>query len=189
MKNMSSFKISAMIIIGGLLFFAYEIYDFNTTDVPRLESETARLESQNSEKQRELRKLQEFAQNIDKIKQDLHEINLQLESALEHMPRTFNLSELLRKLNLLAENSGIDLASFRPRRSNERKENTFYSTISIEFDIRGTFAQTLVFFDQLSRLKRIVNIETLSMKAIDVQKSGPLMASTQAVIRTYRFTE
>jgi type IV pilus assembly protein PilO len=187
----ATIQLAIAIVAVGAGIFGYEIYDFQTNEVPKLEQESARLEAQITSKQKELRHLQEFVQNIDKIKQELHEINLQLESALEHMPRGFNLSELLRKLTLLAQNSGVELSSFRPKKTPEKKEGSFYATTQIDFELKGTFPQTLVFMDQLSRLKRIVNIETLELKTSDAsaQRSGALVAATTATIKTYRFTE
>jgi type IV pilus assembly protein PilO len=184
-------QIALCIVALGIGIFCYETYDFHTNDVPKMEQEVQRLQGLVSDKQRELKKLQEFSQNIDKIKQELHEINLQLESALEHMPRTFNLAELLRKLTMLAQNSGVELVTFRPHRSDEKKDGAFYSTIAIEFELKGTFPQTLVFLDQLSRLKRIVNIEVLRIRPVDSSssRSGALLATTNTTIRTFRFTE
>lgn len=189
MKNHVNLSITILLIGAGTL--AYEIYDFQTVDIPRMEQETTRLETAVGNKQNDLRKLQEFAQNIEKIKQDLRQLNLQLESALEHMPRTFNLSELLRKLTMLAQNSGIELATFKPRKAEEKQQGSFYSTIKIDFDLRGTFSQTLVFLDQLSRLKRIVNVDSLRMRIADgsPQHAGSMVCSTQATINTFRFTE
>ena len=175
----------------GLGVAGYQFHEFQSNDVPRMENEIAKLEADVSQKQAEIRTLQEFAMNIENIKLELRELNVQLEAALEHMPRGYNLSGLLRKLTMIAQNSGIDLASFKPKRSEERGEGAFYSTILIDCDLRGTFTQTLVFLDQVSRLKRIVNVETLKFKPAEgaPQRSGAIVTQTQVSLRTYRFAE
>lgn len=158
-----------------------------------MEAERRALEGQIATKQSELRRLQDFARNIELIKQELRELNLQLESALEHMPRQFNLSGLLRKLSMLAQNSGLELYTFRPAQNEERGEGTFYSTLAIDFEMKGSFTQVLLFLDQVSRLKRIINAEDLRVSTITNvgpnAKPGPTALLVQARVRTYRFSE
>lgn len=201
MKN----KLQIMVAIIGLGFAygIYSFYDFWATEFPIYEAEEQQMVQKIATLEAESQKLQNFAKNIQSIKQEFRELNLQLEAVLEHMPRTFNLASLLRKLTMLAQNSGIEILVFKPRRDvqvtkpqdpNNPAPPTFYETISVEFALKGPFTQTLVFFDQLARLKRIVNVDSLKM--ITQRDSGttplrgaPILASTDVVIRTYRFTE
>lgn len=187
MKN--RFQIVLLLIIAGIGYGGYEYYDFSHTEVPQMEQERQQLEQTLTQRQSEYNKLKEFATNIEKIKLELRELNLQLESALEHMPRTFNFPGLLRKLTMLAQSSGVELSSFKPAKS-EQKGDSFYSTIGIDFDLRGSFTQSLVFFDQVSRLKRIINIDSLKMNVREgPQRSGGVNAETIVALRTYRFVE
>jgi type IV pilus assembly protein PilO len=184
-------QIAAIVVVLGFGYSIYEFFDFRSTDVPKMEAERNAREKEMADRTAELKKLKDFANNIEVIKQELRELNLQLELALEHMPRTFNLSGLLRKLTMLAQNSGVELSSFKPKSAEVREEGTFYSTVGIEFDLRGTFTQTLVFLDQVSRLKRIVNVDSLKMDVVPnaAQRAGALVAKSAVAIRTYRFSE
>lgn len=189
----SKLILAFLFLAGGFGYAAYEYYDFTTTEIPQMEAQRSEVERKFASKQQEYNRLKEFAQNIETIKQELRELNLQLETAQEHMPRQFNLSGLLRKLTMLAQNSGVELSSFRPAKQEARGDGTFYSTINIDFEMRGTFTQCLVFFDQVSRLKRIVNIESLKMVVRDTSSStrsnNGLVSETTGQIRTYRFTD
>ena len=179
------------IILIGVGYAGKEYYDFQSTDIPQMEAQRLSLETQITQKQSELKRLQEFARNIEQIKLELRELNLQLESALEFMPRQFNLAGLLRKLTLLAQNSGLELFTFRPSPKEERPQGAFYSTLSIDFDLRGTFTQILVFLDQVSRLKRIINPEQLRLSADGNAKNrtGAMVLTTLAKVKTFRFAE
>lgn len=189
----SNLKAALLILLLGIMYGGYEYYEFQNTEVPQMESERQALEAQVTQLQGELRKLQEFARNIEQIKVELKELNLQLESALEYMPRQFNLSALLRKLTMLAQNSGLELFTFRPAQNEERQGQNFYSTLGINFELKGNFTQILLFLDQISRLKRIVNTETLRMSVRgDPSRRGVASATTlsvQALVKTYRFSE
>jgi type IV pilus assembly protein PilO len=189
-------QIAAGIITLGFFIGIYEFYDFWSVDFPELKVQEDAKERQVASLETEVRKLQSFAQNIQVIKQEFRELNLQLEAALEHMPRTFNFASLLRKLTMLAQNSGIEISSFKPKTDTVQKkqdttgEVSFYETIFVEFNVQGPFTQTMVFFDQLSRLKRIVNIESVKMDMKEKVAKAPLMpVMSNIVIKTYRFSE
>lgn len=204
MKNKAHMLVGVFVI--GILVGAFEFYDFWTVDFPRMRDEEATEEQTVAQLEAESSKLQSFAQNIQGIKQEFRELNLQLEAALEHMPRTFNLASLLRKLTMLAHNSGIEISVFRPRREltqaapvaaaggakPEKDRSVFYESVLVEFSVQGPFTQTLVFFDQLARLKRIVNIDSIKMAARrdgEAVRFGLIESTTDVVVRTYRFVE
>lgn len=192
-------NIKVQLILGilflGFVVGGYEFYDFYTTEAEKMEQERAAEEAKISASKNELKRLETFAANIQTIKQEYKDLNQQLESALENMPRNFNFSALMRKMNSLADNSGVDIVNFRPKKGEEKEAGSFYSTTQIEFQVHGSFSQTLVFLDQLSRLKRIINIESLKIgggQASPIKGtalSATLPIDTQAVIKTYRFSE
>lgn len=185
-------QIAFVIILLGIGFGGWEYYDFQSNEVPQMEAQRRTLEGQITQKQNELKRLQDFARNIEAIKQELRELNLQLESALEYMPRQFNLSGLLRKLTMLAQNCGLELATFKPA-VNEERGDSFYATMTIDFELRGSFTQILLFLDQVARLKRIINAEDLKMTFVGGRQlanaKGPTPLTVQSKVRTYRFSE
>ena len=191
----SKFKLILLIIAFGFGIGVYEFYDFYTVEMEKMQQDRSAKEASLETQKSELKRLESFASNIQTIKQELKELSLQLEAALEHMPRNFNLASLMRKMTLLAHNSGIELTTFKPRKGEEKEGNSFYSTIQIEFALHGSFTQTLVFFDQLSRLKRIINIESIKLAAVastPQQRNTAANAAaldTNVTIKTYRFSE
>jgi len=185
-------KLSFLLVALGLAAAGWEVYEFYSEQMPQLETQTQAVEADVATKQRELVRLKEFAQNIENVKRELTQLNVQLESALEHMPRTFNLSGLLRKLTMLAQNSGVELSTFKPKKAEQRQEGAFFNTITIDFDLRGSFTQCLVFLDQVTRLKRIVDIEQVGFVVpteTAASRSGATNLVARGTIRTYRFAE
>ena len=184
-------QLCMFVVLGGIGYGGYEYYDFQNTEVLAMDGERAALESSIRKKQDEVKRLQEFSRNIETIKVELRELNLQLESALEHMPRQFNLSGLLRKLSMLAQNSGLELSTFKPSPTEERTEGAFYSTLAIDCTFKGTFTQVLLFLDQVSRLKRVINADELRMGStpggLGKTQNAQLTVSTK--LKTYRFSE
>ena len=205
----SKVAISVGVFVSGVIYALVQLQAFYSEVMPEMKAQRGAVERQLAAKESDLRRLKDFAQNIDAVKGELRELNLQLESALESMPRTFNLSGLLRKLNLLAQNSGVELASFKPSdvtaapapldpAATAAKAKLFYSPIQIQFQVKGTYTQTLVFFDQVTRLKRIINLNQLKFaptgagnSAADDKRGAARTrtVATEATIETYRFSE
>lgn len=181
-------QIAGGLVVFGLLFGAYSFYDFISHDVAKWEKQRRSKEMEVTNLKSELSRVSQFADNIQNIKQEFRELNLQLESALEYMPRDYQLAQLLRKMTLLAENSGVEIAAFRPQKNDETIG--FYNATDIEFTLKGGFTQTLVFFDQLSRLKRVLRVQTLKLAAEErAGRAGTIPTITTAMVRTYRLSQ
>lgn len=178
-----------LISLAGVLYAWYQISDYQTTRAKDMQVTVSQIEGKINSKKGELKQLQDFVGNIEKIKAEYRELTGQLEKSLESMPATFELSNLLRQFTLLAQNTGIEMAYFKPKGGEQVTPGTFYSSQVIEVEFKGAFTQTLLFLDQLSRLKRIVNIETISMSAGDSDTLGAVPSTTKAVVRTYRYVE
>ena len=189
-------KLAAIILGLGVVWGGYEFYDFNSGDQVKLQrEEETKAQAVNGSKI-ELSKLKNFAEGIKEIKTSLKKTNAEFEDALEFIPRNLDLSKLLAKLNVLARNSGIELDSFKPLKEEAAKAGTksFYQTVNLEIQLRGGFSQTVMFLDQISRLKRIINVETLKMTvgSVDTARlpsSLPIPVNTVINLKTYRFAE
>lgn len=187
----------AILVISMLsAYFAFSnLYDFYSVSVPEIEGRRAAVEKQVESKKMELAKLREFAKNIESVKQELRELDIQLETALEVMPRTANFAELLRRMDMLAENSGVELQLFRPMSATARSEpNAFYTVLKIDFTVVGSFAQSLVFFDQISRLKRLVNVEQIrfqkdSSSHRTITSTSDFPVRIAGVIKVFQFND
>jgi Tfp pilus assembly protein PilO len=190
-------KLAGLIVFLGFAYAGYEFFCFYTEEVPQLVQQRQALEDDFNAKQTKYQSLRAFVQNIESIKGELRELSLQLKTALEYMPPDFKLSELLRRLTGLAQNSGVELVQFTPDAAEERPEGAFYATVKINFEVRGAFTQCLLFFDQISRLKRIINVVSINLdptvNAAGTEERANRFGSTKirasGTMVTFRFAE
>ena len=182
----------------GVLGGGYEFYDFFNADLIKMNNEIESKRNALNQSKTELAKLKNFSAGLVDIKARLKKTNSEFEEALEFIPRTLDLSKLLAKLNVLARNSGVDIDAFKPikdeNKKSESSEKSFYQTVAVELQLRGGFAQTVMFFDQISRLKRILNVESLKMVSKSGEENrGPASVvtplETAVLLKTYRFSE
>lgn len=190
-------KLAGALVLLGFLYTAYEFYCFYMDEVPALVQQRTSLEQEFAQKQSEYQRLRSFVQNIESIKGELRELSQQLKTALEYMPPEFKLAELLRRLTALAQNSGVELIQFTPEPNEAKADGAFYATTNITFEVNGAFAQCLLFLDQVSRLKRIINVTAINLEPSQRPETGEARTDRNASTRinakgtlvTYRFAE
>jgi Tfp pilus assembly protein PilO len=187
MKELLKNKLmTAVVIVAlGFLYGGYQIYDFSEVEGLSLSNSLEQSKRDLDSLKSELVKVKAFAGNIPAVKQAFREQSLQLEAVLDSIPRSLELSPLLRKLNLLAQNSGVEIGSFRPDKS--ESDSGFFKSIGLEINIRGGFLPTLVFFDQVSKMKRVMNFEEIKMRVMNQNKEEAVpVLETNVKLKAFR---
>lgn len=183
----NKFVLSIFILILGVAYGAYSLYGFTESEAVGFASEITQMETELKNLKDEIQKVKTFADNIPAVKQAFREQSLQLEAVLDSIPRTLELAGLLRKINVLAQNSAIEIDSFRPS-LNETNQG-FFKSADIDLKIRGSFVSTLSFLDQISKLKRVVVFEEMLMNLDGAAKGRSTqgeMLVTNLKLKTYR---
>ncbi len=143
------------------------------------------LASQQFELQRKLNEVRSVAANLPAFQARLTELEIELKTALRQLPNSKELPGLLTDISSRGKNAGLEFKAFRPR---EEVPRDFYAEVPIEIEFTGGFHEIARFFDDISKLPRIVNVADLR---IDIEKESPL--STRLVVKgnatTFRFLE
>lgn len=143
------------------------------------------LRSKNMQLQRKLNEVRSVASNEERVKQEIEELERKLGVALRQLPDEKELPVLLTDVTSLGKNAGLDFKAFRPR--NEVRRD-FYAEVPIELEFTGGFHEVAGFFDEVSRLPRIVNIGELDISIQD-QESERTTLNVRGNATTFRFIE
>lgn len=103
---------------------------------------------------------------LPRFREEVQELELELEKLLRILPARRNTPELLRRIRTLAEQGDFDLLRFTP---GGFIDQDFYSEWPISISLGGTYHNLALFFDRVSRFSRVVNIEGLK---IDTRSRG-----------------
>ena len=122
-----------------------EIENINTT-IPKLKQEIAQLQA----KSRQLPKLEKELQAMQDI----------LKQAMKLLPEKEDIPSVLTEISSLGNEARLEFQAFKP--GAERREK-FYASIPVSLEFKGPFHNTVVFFDRVSRMARIVHIKDVSM--------------------------
>ena len=183
--------ISACLLIGYVYYFMY----LQTT----LEKKD-NLQSQLVELQKDVEAKQAIAAQKEKYERELKTLRETFKVALTKLPDKKEIPGLIEAVSMAGRNSDIDFLLFEPlpvapvinAGQDEAKgavDEKFYSDIPIKVKISGSYQNTFEFFDKVSKLPRIINVEDLTLGDRKESKTGEENVITSCTIKTYMFVD
>ncbi len=121
------------------------------------------------------------AKSLPQLEEKLKTLKEELNYAMAALPNEKEIPILLTEIASAGKKTGLEFNSFKPK-PEQIKEN-FYAEIPVSIEVTGRFHQLAHFFDEVSRLYRIVNIENI--KIVRNKDNIKLDVSCEAV--TYMF--
>jgi type IV pilus assembly protein PilO len=138
---------------------------------------------------RELNESKAIAKDLQKFKDQVAKLNMELSNALTQLPNEKEIPEILRNISTLGKESSLEFTLFRPK---PEEPQQFYANVPIELVVLGSYHNTGIFFDRVSKLPRIINVVNFNMaSARDVKGRGDaqILVKTSCLVNTYRFLE
>ncbi len=108
----------------------------------------------------ELVKLEAKSRQIPQMEEELNIMNGILVKALKLLPEKEDIPTFLPEISSLGNEARLDFLSFKPQ---GEQPKDFYAAIPINMEFNGPFHNTVDFFDNVSRMARIVHIKSVSI--------------------------
>lgn len=151
------------------------------------------VESQIANQQLEQRKLDsdlaeknEIAQNLTSRRRELEELNQKFAEALTELPETADLDELLGQLNDVGKKAGLEIQHVQP---GSESSAGFYAKIPVKMRVTGNYHEIAMFLQEVSNLRRIVNVSDISMTSPDANGSEKVILTADFMATTFRFLD
>ncbi len=168
-----------LILVGTVLLlgehYIWLVYVPKTDEITRVTAHNSQLNSQISEAKQKTK-------NLAKFEADVAQVEAQYEEALTLLPKKEEIPSLLRNITELGASSDLEFKSFSPSKG---EEQNMYTEIRATIQVEGRFHDVLLFFDRVGKMKRIVNIQTVSLSPTGT--SGGLTVGCTAI--TYKFNQ
>jgi len=169
------------LIVGGVLFgLGYWQYIGPIKD--DIQAQENRLEELQHKKQEGLI----AQQQLPKFREEVHQLELELDKLLRILPARRNTPDLLRRIRGLAEQGDFNLKDFKPGTLTDKE---FYSEWPISVDLDGTYHNLALLFDRVGRFSRIINIQDLTINALTPTKTNPHTIAATFVAKTFVYKE
>ncbi len=184
-KLSTSKKVAILVVLICLVIGMYAYVFF----IPQ-QNELSRLKGELNNLVRELNESKAIAKDLEKFKQQVAQLNIELTNALTQLPNEKEIPEILKNISSLGKESKLNFTLFRPK---PEEPQQFYARVPIELVFLGSYHNTGIFFDKVSKLPRIINVVNFNMirgQAADkVKGEEELLLRTSCLVNTYRFLE
>jgi type IV pilus assembly protein PilO len=184
--EMSGIKQWGVVILGGAIVTAALYF---TLFKSQNESNAAAQHALD-EKIRENNELESYRPKLKQMEQQLAELRQQLEIEQRIVPDEKQVDGFITMMDGEAQKAGIWLRRYTAK---EVKSQQYYTEVPFEMELDGPYYSTLKFFDQVSKLERIVNIGNLlvatTKKPTEAKaKHAYQYAPNESVIATFTAT-
>ncbi len=163
-----------LVIIGVNQFFFYKP---KKVELDAKKQQSAELEAKFVENQA-------IADNLPKFQEEVNLLKDQLREAIALLPNEANVHTLYRQLFIEAEKSNIELLTFKPGGSNKKG---FYSDLSLDVTLRGSYHRIAEFIDRTGKLDRIINISNIVFTKLQTT-ANDTETEVSARVTTYMFS-
>ena len=167
-----------ILVVGIFVYFSYW---------PKFDK-IASLKTKLTKLEKELATAKRNAAGLKKFQAQMKEAEAQFNMAMKKLPEKEEIPSLLTAISDSGQAVGLEFLLFEPK---AEKKKEFYAEIPVAMSLKGDYHNLAIFFDQVARLNRIVNIENITIgrgkgkrKAAN---SKVLTASCTAV--TYKFID
>jgi type IV pilus assembly protein PilO len=171
-----------LVVLGGLY-----LYHFILPEIEKRKD----MEIQLGKLQKELTESKAIERDLKNYKEQVERMNQELDRALQQLPNEKEIPELLKNVSSLGKNAQLEFVLFKPK---PEEPQQFYARVPIELTMLGTYHNTGVFFDRVSKLPRIINVVDFNMaRAKEAGKAregaDEVLIRTSCLVNTYRFIE
>lgn len=171
------FALTILLIVLPILVFYLAFYQSHAKRINALSSKKDNLIS-------EIKEVKAKAANLEKFERELAAAQAIFDETSVLLPKEKEIPKLLKDISSLGTNAGLDFLTFKPQ-SDVPKD--FYAEIPIAINVRGPYHNMGYFFDQVSKLERIVTVSNVQMGG-PKKESGEMLLSSNCRLVTYRFT-
>lgn len=172
--------IAILVVIAGL--YSYTLIMPRRDELKVLKGELNKLVM-------ELNESKAIIKDLEKYKGQVKELDEELKNALTQLPNEKEIPEILKNISSLGKESNLEFILFKPK---PEEAQQFYAKVPIELIVLGSYHNTGIFFDKVSKLPRIINVVDFNMtRAKDIRGKGEteFLVKTSCLANTYRFIE
>jgi len=169
--------LGALVVLIGFLY--YLLLD------KKYQDNINTLNSQLSDLKTEISKIRAIAADISRVERELALLGKKLQEAVKKLPNAAEVDKLLITIDELGRENGLNFTNFRPGKESAKQ---LYIEVPITLRFSGNFYRILRFFDEITKLPRIVTISDVTM---NLQGGGTKSAiiEVNCTATTYKFRE
>jgi type IV pilus assembly protein PilO len=177
LSRKAKFGITIALFLLPLVVFYFAYFQPKTKTISGLENTRTNL-------LKEINDVKLKAANLAKFEKELEEAENVFNQKALLLPKGKEIPKLLKDISALGRTAGLDFLTFKPLADVPKD---FYAEIPITINVRGPYHNMGFFFDQVSKLERIVSVSNVKMSS-PKKEGGEMLLKSDCQLVTYRFT-
>ncbi|MFP4167255.1 MAG: type 4a pilus biogenesis protein PilO [Desulfonatronovibrionaceae bacterium] len=166
--------VSLGLVLGGGWYFLLS---------PKMDK-AAGLEKDIRKLKKDIRENRKIADNLEEREKELKAKRQEFAYAKRLLPQDAQaLERLLASFEKLGNDQGVEFILFKPGGGNKKD---FYAQRSVQLQLEGTFYNLMRYFDRLSRLDRLVDLESVRFSPQGEKDAEKIILSADARLLVYR---
>lgn len=163
------------LIIAGGLYWASDAYWFKgiRKDIEKRTKDLTTLQQKVREGKAAEARLPQFREEAERLETELQRL-------LRILPTAMQTDEIIKKIKSLTERGAFRFVTFQPQPFVKKE---FYSEWPIRVQLEGNYHELALFFDRLSRFSRIINVESMAIRALE--RSGAYTINSNFTMKTF----
>lgn len=163
-------QIGAFVVLAaagvGVFFYYYEIPQRADMEIRQNQLKAIRID---------IAKGVATAAQLDKFRADVDGLETRLEGLRAVLPEEKDAADLLRRMQVVAQQSNLTIKSFTPATTVTKQ---LHAEWPIKLELDGTYHNLATFFDRVGKFTRIVNITGLEIKGKDKPATDSTITAT-----------
>ena len=172
------------VVITVLNYFAIGVPTFGDS-VSDMEARARKVESEQRKIDQDYIEKTAIANNLNQFRREKELLEQRLQAALAELPDDKKVDELLQLFQDRATKAGLEIITIEPQ---AQRSEGFYASIPIPMTVQGNYHEIATFLDGVGRLRRIVNVGSLSLDQPKVQ-SGKVVVTAKFLATTFMFLD
>jgi type IV pilus assembly protein PilO len=172
-------QLLVFMLVGVVLFGIFYFIHYSPT-----QDEIKSVTDQSERLQEEIRKAEKSESKLEKLKEEKADNEKILEELKGILPEKKEFAQHLRKLQAIASNARLKTSTFN---FNKEVGRDYYYEWPIAISLEGNYHNLGIFFDQVSRLKKIFTIDNLHIAPLkSLSYDYTIQATFTAMTYNYR---
>jgi type IV pilus assembly protein PilO len=176
--------LGATALVTMLNYFVVGVPLFGNS-ISEIEGRIAKVDAEQRKLNNDLIEKTAIANNLNQFRREKELLEQKLAEALAELPNDKRIDELLQLFQDRAQKAGLEIGTIEPL---PEQPEGFYAKVPIPMTVTGNFHEIATFFDSLGRLRRIVNVNNISMdNPKDV--GGKVVVNAKFLATTFMFLD
>ncbi|MCU0275873.1 MAG: type 4a pilus biogenesis protein PilO [Acidobacteria bacterium] len=172
-------QFAVFLLVGAVLFGIFYFIVYSPT-----QDEIQAIVTQSEQLQEEIRKAEKSESKLEKLKEEKAANEKILEELKGILPEKKEFAQHLRKIQAIASNARLRTSTFT---FNQEISRDYYFEWPIAISLEGNYHNLGIFFDQVSRMKKIFTIDGLTISPLGTPNYDyTIQASFTATTYIYR---